>query len=81
MNHEKTQISWIGIKRNCKVKYMRDKNFVWDPGTFKVLGILFSTTSQDISKINYDGKLEEIKRELAKWKKKTYETIGENHYY
>ena len=75
MNQDKTQIAWIGSKKNSKVKYMKDKSFVWDPGTFKVLGILFST-SQDISKINYIDKMEEIKRDIARWKKRHMTPLG-----
>ena len=52
INFDKTQIIWIGSQKNCGIKYMRDKNFVWDPGTFTVLGITFSTNTDMIVKIN-----------------------------
>ena len=75
MNNDKTQIAWIGSRKNSNVKFMRDKNFIWDPGTFKVLGVLFST-SEEIVKINYENKLEEIKREIARWKKRHMTPLG-----
>ena len=55
---------------------MRDRNFIWDPGTFKTLGIHFSTKTEEISKLNFEGKIDEIKRELARWKKRHLTTLG-----
>ena len=76
MNNDKTQIAWLGSKKNCNTKYMTDRNFVWDPGTFKVLGVTFSTKTEDICKLNYEGKINEIKRDIAKWKKRHLTPLG-----
>ena len=76
VNNDKTQISWIGSMKNCNIKYMRDKNFIWDPGSFKVLGILFSTNTDRITNLNFDGKIEEIKREISRWKKRNMTPLG-----
>ena len=76
INNEKTQIVWIGSTRNCKKKYMRDRNYIWDPGTFRVLGINFSKTIENIVGINYEGKLEEIKKAISKWNKRQLTPIG-----
>ena len=75
MNNDKTQIQWIGSRKNSNVKYMSDRNFIWDPGKFKVLGIYFSV-SQDIVSINFENKIEEIKREIARWKKRQITPLG-----
>ena len=49
---------------------MTDRDFCWDPGIFKVLGIRFSTDTERISKINselnYDGRLTEMRKILNK---------------
>ena len=76
INNDKTQIVWIGNKRNCGTKYMVDRNFVWDPGTFKILGITFSTNLDRIVDLNYNNKIEEAKREVAKWRKRNITPIG-----
>ena len=76
INNEKTQISWIGRSRNCKVEYLRDRNFIWDPGTFKTLGITFSTNIEEISHLNFNGKIDDVKREIARWKKRHLTPLG-----
>ena len=76
INNDKTQIAWVGNKKNCGDVYMRDRNFIWDPGTFKVLGILFSTEIKNIAEINFNGKLDEAKRCMSKWKKRVLTPLG-----
>ena len=76
VNNDKTQIAWIGSSRNSNVKYMRDKNFIWDPGTFKVLGIHFSLDTDEITNINFEGKLDEVKREISRWNKRNMTPLG-----
>ena len=55
---------------------MRDRNFVWDPGTFKILGINFSTNLSDIVRLNFSDKLDELKRDIAKWKRRPLSPLG-----
>ena len=51
-------------KKNCQVQFLRDMKICWDPGIFKVLGIKFSTDITQITLVNFEGKLTEIKRIL-----------------
>ena len=76
INNEKTQVVWLGSKKNCGSIFMRDRNFIWDPGTFKVLGIHFSTETKRITEINFSDKINEAKRDLSKWKKRILTPIG-----
>ena len=76
VNNDKTQIAWIGSSRNSNVRYMRDKNFIWDPGSFKVLGIHFSVNTNEITNINFIGKLEEVKKEIGRWNKRNMTPLG-----
>ena len=48
---------------------MTDRNFVWDPEIFKVLGIMFSTKTNIIPELKFQGKLEEARCAIAKWSK------------
>ena len=76
INNEKTQIAWIGSKQNCGEVLMRDRNFIWDPGTFKILGILFSADTSRMTEINFDGKIDEAKRIMSKWNKRVLTPLG-----
>ena len=76
INNDKTQVVWIGATRNNKKRYMKDRNYIWDPGTFKVLGITFSRLINNIVDINYQGKINEIKRILSQWNKRQLTPIG-----
>ena len=37
LNNDKTQVVWIGSKKNSKVRFLRDMNFCWDPESSKFL--------------------------------------------
>ena len=76
MNYEKTQIVWIGSRKNSNIRYMRDKNFIWNPGIFKVLGINFSVNIEEIVPLNYDNKLQEIDTLLKRWSKRHLTPFG-----
>ena len=76
INPDKTQIVWIGSTKNCGRRYLRDKNFCWDPGIFRVLGIKFSTTLENILELNLEGKIQEIKKVIGKWKKRNLTPFG-----
>ena len=76
INNEKTQVVWIGSQKNCQIRFLRDRNFCWDPGIFQVLCIKFSTDIDLISKINFDGKLIDIQRVLHPWSKRNLTPYG-----
>ena len=76
INNEKTQIVWIGSNVGCGIRYMRDRNFIWDPGSFKVLGITFSVDLNDIVRLNFKDKIDEVKRDIARWSKRNITPIG-----
>ena len=76
INNEKTQIVWIGSSIGCGTRFMRDRNFVWDPGTFKILGITFSVNINQIVNLNFKDKIDDIKRNIAKWSRRNLTPIG-----
>ena len=43
---------------------MSELNFTWNPATFKVLGVIFSTYIQEIVLLNYENKLVEMRKLL-----------------
>ena len=76
INNEKTQIMWFGSEKNSKKRYMRDRNFTWDPGIIKILGINFSIHLDQINEINYRGKINEIESLLNIWSKRNLTPFG-----
>ena len=57
-NDEKTQVVWIGSKINCRVRFLRDMNFCWVPGMFKVLGIKCCTdTDRSIVQVKMSNRV------------------------
>ena len=70
INNDKTMAVWIKSRKNCGVQFLRDINFCWNPGIFKVLGVKLSTNIRIISDIDYKGKLLKIQKMLNTWKKK-----------
>ena len=76
MNTDKTQVIWLGRNKKSKTRYLRDRNFCWDPGIFRVLGVKFTTNIEQISSINYDGKIQESKKLLNTWSKRLIMSIG-----
>ena len=76
LNNDKTQVVWIGCKKNSKVRFLRDMNFCWDPGIFQALGIKFSTDTTRISSINFEGKISEIRKILNNWSRRQILPLG-----
>ena len=76
INKQKTQCIFIGSLKNSNIRYMRDENFVWNPGTWKILGIWFSTDTHTIVAKNYENKLYEIRNILSKWKQRKLTPYG-----
>ena len=69
INFDKTIVTWIGSRKGCNVKFLRDRKFCWDQGIFTYLGVKFSSDICTIPEINYSDKLNDIKKLLLSWKK------------
>ena len=76
INNDKTNVVWIGSMKNSEVRYMRDENFCWNPGIFKVLGVLFSTDIQRMVDINFEGKLQVVHKLIHYWNKRQLTPLG-----
>ena len=58
------------------MKFMPELNFNWNPVTFRVLGVVFSTSVHEIVLINYENKLSEIRKLLNTWSRRNITTFG-----
>ena len=76
INFQKTQVVWLGSQKNCNIRYLRDKNFLWDPGIFCYLGVQFSLDIASIPNLNFARKFDEIKSLLCNWKKRRLTPFG-----
>ena len=48
----------------------------WNPVTFKVLGVVFSTYVVEIITVNFENKLNEVKKVLNAWSKRNLTPFG-----
>ena len=76
INNEKTNIMWLGSRKNSQLRYMRDRNFTWDPGIVTILGIKFCSNVNEIINLNYQNKLYEIDKLLMGWRKRNLTPYG-----
>ena len=76
LNIEKTQVVWIGSMKNSTIKYLENVKLKWNPESFKVLGVIFSTNIENIVQLNYNNKEDEIKRLLRTWSKRHLTPYG-----
>ena len=76
MNFEKTNVIWIGSMKQSQIRYLRDENFCWNPGIFRILGIQFCMDLKNITNINIQGKLHDIQKILNRWSKRDLSPLG-----
>ena len=63
-------------KRNCNLKLCPEKNFKWQKGKVKALGVWLSTDQQLTISLNYNEKLAKIQTILGCWKFRRLSLIG-----
>ena len=54
----------------CKDVYLPHLKLDWNPKVLKIIGIKFTTNSKEISEINFENKLFEIKQIINRWMKR-----------
>ena len=76
VNYSKSQVIWIGCKRNSLEKLVDDAELVWNATKFKVLGIEFDINLGQMVQTNYYPKITSIKNLLKQWKRRNLTPIG-----
>ena len=76
VNIDKTLGVWMGSKMFCADNPTPELNLDFTRSTFKLLGINFNLNDSDITKCNYQNKIENIKNLLNNWKLRNLTTIG-----
>ena len=76
MNFDKTKVIWFGCSQPPNITYLPHLKFEWNPKTFNLLGIEFTTNVQNITEINLNRKLNEINNEILQWSKRDLTPLG-----
>lgn len=77
INYTKTKMVWIGSKKFSREVFHHTRwKLNWNNSTFDLLGIKFSVTLDEMSSINNEPKLSDIKRILNQWKLRKLTPIG-----
>ncbi|MCU7800901.1 MAG: hypothetical protein KZQ70_12335, partial [gamma proteobacterium symbiont of Lucinoma myriamae] len=76
INMEKTKVVWLGSRKGSTLKLCESENLCWESDNFTVLGIKFTTNLNDMVKLNYLPKLEDIKKLLSIWSRRLLTPIG-----
>ena len=66
----------LGSRRNSQMKFLPEFSLNWNPATFKVLGVMFSIDLHQIVPINFQNKLNEMKKVLTPFGKITNQIFG-----
>ena len=68
---------WIGKNRTFKEELLHEYKLNWiSEGYFRYLGIDFSVELSQMVDHNYQEKINEIKRQMAVWRKRTLTSLG-----
>jgi hypothetical protein len=73
LNKKKTEVLWLG-KNVPPDDFLGD--IPWSHGPVKSLGIFFSKNSIESNKLNWDDKIEKLKRILDNWRKRNLTFFG-----
>jgi len=76
VNFEKTTAVWLGPYKNSRVRFMPELKLTWNPPFFKSLGVIFPTNISEIVPLNYENKLNEIRKLLSTWSKRNLTPFG-----
>ena len=76
MNFDKTKVVWFGCEEPPNITYLPHLPFEWNPNTFSILGVEFTTDLKDITDINIRKKLTEMQHNLNEWSKRDLTPFG-----
>ena len=77
---EKTSAVWLGSRRNSVVKYMQHLGMEWNPPTFNILGILFTSNLENCENITYsETQMSEVKKSNENMDEEAYFTTWQGY--
>ena len=76
MNADKTKVIWFGAPRPPEVKYLKNRNFEWNPEYFTLLGVRFSIHIDNITDDNIQLHMDAMRYEIGQWSKRDLTPFG-----
>ena len=76
LNISKSKAIWLGSKAGSTDKICEDLNISWTNENFKPLGIKFTNNLNNMIEINYNEKLQSLRKLLGSWTKRDLTPIG-----
>ena len=76
MNFDKTKVVWFGCENPPKITFLPHLPFEWNPKTFTILGVEFTTNLENITDINIRKKLTEMQKDLNSWSNRDLTPLG-----
>ena len=76
MNFEKTKVIRFGPQQGNAEEFLPEMKFHWNPTSFTLLGIDFTTDLLNITDVNIDKKIESIQKEISHWNKRNLTPFG-----
>ena len=76
MNTTKTKVVWIGDKKHSAEKLPVLHKLEWGTDKFNLLGVHFSVDMHEITDLNYSAILEQTKKIIQSWKRRSLTPVG-----
>lgn len=76
LNDEKTEALWIGSRIGNDKIILPGRDFKWPKSKVKTLGLWLSTNSEESTLLNYNEKVEKIRKILSCWKYRRLTLLG-----
>lgn len=76
MNFEKTNVIWFGCTTNPNTIYMPQLNLKWNPASFRILSVEFTSDLKNITDINISNQIPIMEQLIKNWTNRFLTPIG-----
>jgi len=76
LNYDKTCNVWLGSLRNSKDTFLNHIQMAWNPPKFKILGLWFNNSLENMAEMNMNDKFKEIRLLFNTWSKRSSTPLG-----
>ena len=76
VNYEKSEALWIGKQRNSKETLFLQRKLTWARRKVKALGVWFSTIEGASGQLNFEEKIENLKKTVDNWHLRQLTLLG-----
>ena len=76
VNYKKSEALWIGKQRNSKETIFLQRRLTWARRKVKALGVWFSTIEGALGQLNFEEKIENLKKTVDNWQLRRLTLLG-----